>query len=302
MIVDVLEIYQRDVVPEAANPSKVMERIERLIEFFGDYTLDDINGALCRDYVKMRQDKGHARKGTGGGAKRDLEDLRSAINHHAKEGYHRGVVRVVLPARGKARQRWLTRTEVAKLVWICWSTKEIQEDAKTKRRPLRHLCRFLLLGLYTGSRPGALLSASWERGPGRSWVDVDGGIFYRHAEGKIENNKRQPAVKLAPRLLAHLRRWKAIDNCRGYVVTFNGARIVTSPKTALSRAVELAELNDGVTPYSLRHTTATWLVGKGLSTRKVADYLGTSEEMILRHYGHLAPDFQDEAALKIGHK
>jgi integrase len=133
-------------------------------------------------------------------------------------------------------------------------------------------------------------------------VDVDGGIFYRHAEGKIENNKRQPAVKLAPRLLAHLRRWKAMDNCRGYVVTFNGTRIVTSPKTALSRAVELAELNDGVTPYSLRHTTATWLVGKGLSTRKVADYLGTSEEMVLRHYGHLAPDFQDEAALKIGHK
>lgn len=302
MIVDVLEIYQRDVVPGSANPDKVMERIERLIEFFGDYTLDDINGALCRDYVKSRQDKGHSRKGTGGGAKRDLEDLRSAINHHAKEGYHRGVVRIVLPERGKARQRWLTRVEAAKLLWTCWSTREIQEDSQTRKHPLRHLCRFLLLGLYTGSRPGALLSAAWDRGLGRSWVDVDGGVFYRHAEGKVETKERQPAVKLSPRLLAHLRRWKAMDGDRGYVVTINGARIVTSPKTALSRATALAKLADGVTSYSLRHTTATWLVGKGLSTRKVADYLGTSEEMIIRHYGHLAPDFQDEAALKIGHK
>lgn len=302
MIIDVLEVYQRDVVPGSANPTKVMERIERLIEFFGDYTLDHINGFLCREYVKWRQGKGHARKGTGGGARRDLEDLRSAINHHAKEGYHRGVVRVVLPERGKARQRWLNRAEAAKLLWICWSTREVQEDARTERRPLRHLCRFLIMGLYTGSRPGVLLTAAWDRGPGRSWVDIEGGVFYRHAEGKAETNKRQPAVKLSQRLLAHLRRWKEMDGGCGYVVTFNGARIVTSPKTALSRAARLAGLAEGVTAYSLRHTTATWVVAKGLSTRKVADYLGTSEGMILRHYGHLAPDFQDEAALKIGQK
>ncbi len=31
------------------------------------------------------------------------------MNHHAKEGYHRGIVRVVLLQKGRPRDRWLTR-------------------------------------------------------------------------------------------------------------------------------------------------------------------------------------------------
>ena len=57
-----------------------------------------------------------------------------------------------------------------------------------------------------------------------------------------------------------------------------------------------------MTAYTLRHSCASWLVAKGLATRKVADFLGTSELMIERHYGHLAPDYQDEAAQAIGRK
>jgi hypothetical protein len=40
-------------------------------------------------------------------AHRDMKDLRAGINHHAKEGYHRGIVRVVLLDRGTPRDRWL---------------------------------------------------------------------------------------------------------------------------------------------------------------------------------------------------
>jgi hypothetical protein len=39
-----------------------------------------------------------------------------------------------------------------------------------------------------------------------------------------------------------------------------------------------------------------------LATRLIAEFLGTSEAMILKHYGHLAPDYQEEAALAIGQK
>jgi integrase len=154
---------------------------------------------------------------------------------------------------------------------------------------LRHLCRFLLLGVYTGSRPGAVLNASWECGPGLSWIDTDRGVFHRYAEGERETDKRQPTVRLAPGLLVHLRRWKRLDKWRGV-------------KTALARACKLAGIEGGVTAYTLRHTAASWLVSKGLPTRKVADFLGTSDGMILAHYGHLAPDYQDEAALAIGRK
>ncbi len=56
------------------------------------------------------------KRGNRGGARRDLEDLRSAIGHHAAEGYHRGIVKVTLPPKGEARDRWLTRDEVAAIV------------------------------------------------------------------------------------------------------------------------------------------------------------------------------------------
>jgi integrase len=170
---------------------------------------------------------------------------------------------------------------------------------------LRHLCRALLLGLYTGSRPGVCLTASWERGEGRSWIDLDGARFHRLAEGAVETDKRQPPVKIAPRLLQHLKRWRRADKGRGYVIRFGkhgGKEPIGSLKTALAKACDLAGLEGNVTAYALRHTAASWLVNKGIPTRKIADFLGTSEEMIIRHYGHLAPNYQDEAADAIGRK
>ncbi|HEY8007719.1 MAG TPA: site-specific integrase [Methylocella sp.] len=300
-IADVIGVYLDDVAPGLAQPEKAGERAERLLEFFGDRQLDEITGALCREYEAWRKGKGRTNKGTGGGARRDLQDLTAAINHHAREGLHRGIVRVVLPKRGEARQRWLERDEFAKLLWICWRAREVQNGRETDKRPLRHLCRFLLLGIYTGSRPGAVFSASWERAPGRSWVDVERGVFHRHMQGAARTNKRQPTVRLAPGLLAHLRRWKRIDAAQPHVVTFNGVPVADAG-TALARACKLAGIEGGVTAYTLRHSAASWLVAKGLPTRKIADFLGTSEQMIIDHYGHLAPDYQEEAALAIGKK
>jgi len=287
-VADVVNIYLTDKAPGQARPEKAAERGERLIKWWGDKSLADVTGATCRAYAASR--------GSPGGARRDLQDLQAAISHHAIEGFHRGSVRVALPPRGEARQRWLTRNEAARLLWVCWRTREVQEGAQTAKRPLRHLVRFLLLGLYTGSRPGAILQASWLPGPRRSLVDVENGVFHRRADGAVETAKRQPTVKLIPGLLSHLRRWRRLDEASGraHVVMFDGAPIA-SVKTALGRACELAGLDAGVTAYTLRHTCASWLVAKGVSTREIAGFIGTSEAMIINHYGHLAPDFQDAA-------
>jgi integrase len=299
---DVLKIYADDVIPTQARPDKAAERGQRLVAFFGDKTLDEITGKLCNEYVADREGKGRSNKGKGGGAKRDLEDLRAAINHHARAGYHRALVMVPLPSKGEARQRWMTRDEAAALLWTCWRTREIQEGQPTEKRPLRHLCRFLILGLYTGSRPGVIFSAAWDRGPGRSHIDLDRGVFHRHGDGNVKTNKRSPTVRLSPRLAAHLERWRRMDGGRGHVVTFDGEPIMTGCRTALTRAVKLSGIEGGVTAYTLRHSCASWLVAKGIPTRKVAEFVGTSEKMIIDHYGHLAPDYQDEAANAIGRK
>ena len=153
--------------------------------------LSDVTGETCREYVSIR--------GTDGGARRDLEDLRAAINHHAAEGFHRGIVRVVLPAKGLPRDRWLTRDEAAKLIWTCWRHREMQvrhrgtdkgRKLATDKRPLRHLARFILIGLYTGTRAAAIASASPVAQQGRSFVDLDRGIFYRLAQGTLGDQQK----------------------------------------------------------------------------------------------------------------
>ena len=305
LVTDVLNIYLRDVAPGHARPQKTVERCLRLGEYFLGKTLADVSGSTCRAYEASRAGMGRSTKGAGGGARRDLQDLAAAINHHAREGFHRGEVRVALPSRGKSRQRWLTRDEAAQLIWTCWKTRESQNGRPTEKRPLRHLCRFLLLGLYTGSRPGALLNAAWLPGPNLSYVDIARGVFHRHADGAAVTNKRQPTVKLSPRLKAHLKRWRRLDFEQAppnvFVVSYGGEKIA-SVKTALARACSLAGLDAGVTAYTLRHTVGSWLMAKGVPTRKIAEFLGCTETMVLEHYGHLAPDFQDEAAQAIGRK
>lgn len=290
---DVIDIYGADVVPGLARPEKAIERADRLLEFFGKYHLADISGKLCRKYVAWR--------GNTGGARRDLQDLAAAINYHRKQGFHRELVSVVLPPAGDARDRFLTRSEVARLLWVCLTTREIQNGVPTAKRPLRHLARFILLGVYTGSRPGAILTLSWHQEIGRGFVNLDQGLIYRKAIGARATNKRQPPVPAGPEIGRMLKLWAKADGYHGPVVSFDGQPIA-SVKTAFNKAVALAGLGKGVCPYTLRHTTASWLVQKGAPTRKVAELLGTSEAMIEKHYGHLAPDHLRAEAGLIGTK
>jgi integrase len=298
---DVLSIYLTD-VGEPGDQFEIDARIERLNEFWGDKKLLAVNAQTCAAYGRHRSNRG--------GARRDLETLRAAINHHAKEGFHRGVVRVSLPPKGESRDRWLTRKEAAALIWHCWRHREKQTihsgsskggAVSTNRRPLRHIARFILIGLYTGTRAGAIASASPYAEPGRSYVDLERGIFYRKAIGKRATKKRQPPAPIPPRLLAHLRRWKDRKLVATYFVEFNG-KPVGSVKRGFKMAVGLARLPGKVTPHTLRHTAATWLMQRGVPIWEAAGFLGISPEVLQDTYGHHHPDYLQGAAAAIGQK
>ena len=199
--------------------------------------LSQITAAECRGYVKHR--------GKVGGARADLETLRAAINHHAKENLHYGIVRITLPAKGPPRDRWLTRSEAAKLIWACWRYRERQTVHRgrhkgqliaTDRRPLRHLARFILIGLYTGTRAGAIASASPYRQDGHSFVDLHQGIFYRLAIGRLATNKRQTPAPVPPRLLAHMRRWARPGIVTSHFVEWQGRRSNRSRPASSARS------------------------------------------------------------------
>jgi hypothetical protein len=77
---------------------------------------------------------------------------------------------------------------------------------------------------------------------------------------------------------------------------------VVSVKTAFNHAVKLAGLWGRVTPHTLRHTAATWLVQRGVPLWQAAGYLGMSAEILERTYGHHHPHHMRAAAQAITSK
>jgi integrase len=283
-VADVLALYARDIASSHARPRETAQRITVLLGFFGDKMLNEINGALCREYVRART--------TDTAARRELEDLRAAINHHRREGLCFKIIEVVLPLEHPARDRWLTRSEAARLIWAAWRYREKQKGLETNRRPRQHIARFILVALYTGTRAGAVCGAALESTPGHGWIDLKRGVFYRRPASKLETKKRQPPVPLPGRLLAHLRRWKR--NGQRFVVEWDHVPIKRISK-AFAHTVGDAGLGPDVIPHTLRHTAATWLMQAGTDVWEAAGYLGMTIEMLSARYGHHHPDHLSSA-------
>lgn len=295
LIADVLSIYLDDVV-SAKNPHKrVLARIDRLIDWWGQKTVADVSPATCRDYAASRK---------RGGARRDLEDLRAAIAYHASRGLHTGRAEIELPEKGKPRTRYFTRDEVARAIWYCWRHKRQQRPPRGARKgqlvesdfhDLRHIARFLLIGVYTGSRSTPILRASPYAAAGRAYVDLDSGLYYRLPEDFDEaDNKRSPTCRVPDRLLAHMRRWRDRKLMRQFFVEFD-AEPVKSIKTGWRTMVTGAKLTGRPTPHTTRHTCVTWLKQAGVPSFEVAGFVGMSEAMVDRVYGHHDPNFQNRA-------
>lgn len=288
-IADILITYAEDKAGHSANPKQTLQIVGRLNAFMGEKPVADIKAKLCKAYAEHR--------GTASGARRDLEVLRAATNYYNGEHGLDVLPRFTLPAKSLPRERYLTRFEAAALLWACLGW-EMAGDRWIRRRDQKrtHLARLVLIGLYTGTRPGAILGLQWMANSEGGWVNLERGVMFRKAEGeRVAHNKRKPAVKLAPRLRAHLARWRLMDQGLKFVVHYQGARI-TKPNKAFRSAIAAAGLTSDVTPHVLRHTRATWLAEKGVSAREAASSLGLTEQEYERTYLHNDPEFQKGAA------
>jgi integrase len=164
------------------------------------------------------------------------------------------------PDRNPPRERWPTRSEAARLLWAA--------------RRCQHIRRFILLGLYTGSRSGVLLAMRWDQ------IDLAAGFMSRLPVGVAqERRKRAPKVKLGRRILAHLRRWKRLDGHHdALTVCHYDGRAIHDPRTIWHKVVKAAGLElhgpDKVTLHTLRHTRATWMMQRGVPIWQAAGFLG----------------------------
>ncbi|MFC3642323.1 tyrosine-type recombinase/integrase [Aquibium oceanicum] len=174
------------------------------------------------------------------------------------------------------------------------------KGSETRRWTGRHLARFMLVALYTGTRSAAICGAALRPTEGRGHVDLERGVFYRRAHGARRTKKRQPPVRLPARLVAHMRRWRdcQIDGepiARDFVVEWNG-RPVQSVKKSFRSARIAAGLGPEVTPHIFRHTAATWLMQAGTDPWSASGFLGMTVQTLIDNYGHHHPDFQSGAA------
>jgi integrase len=269
LIPDILLAYASEHLPHTRAAQNAAYNVSNLSTWWGDKKLSDVTAKNCRSYAASKSQAA---------ARRDLEVLRAAIGYwHREYGPLPSIPAVVLPPKPAPRERWLTRSEAARLLRAARHTP--------------HLARFILLGIYTGTRSGALLSLQW------SWIDPVHGTMHRRAPGTTENvQKRTPPVKVGRRILAHLRRWRRLDGgINGFVVHYDGKRI-QKMRRSWRTAVKAAGLGADVTPHVLRHTRATWLMRAGVDMWEAAGSLGMSVEMLSRIYGHHHPDFQKKAS------
>lgn len=285
-VADVITAYAREIAHGHARPAETQRRLSKLWEFFGFDTLGGVNGARCRKYATWR---GHPQA-----ARRELEDLRAAINHFFADDLLAPRINVVLPEKAPRRERWLTRSEAAKLLWTAWRKSQPVPKGKNGevRYVARHVARFILVGLYTGTRASAICGAALAPAEGRGYIDLDQGVFYRRPEGEKETTKRKPPIALTEGLLAHIRRWTVKGICKSNVVEWLGDPVGRISKGFAAVATE-AGLR-GVSPHTLRHTAITWAMQDGVKIWAAAGYFGLTAEMLERVYGHHHKDTHSE--------
>lgn len=274
LVTDILADYALERGPKTAAPERIGYAVTRLTDFWAGNTVGDVTPQACARYAATR---------SAGTARRELGVLRAAINYAHRSGRLTRTVSVDLPERPESRDRWLTRSEVARII----------RKARTPQARL-YMPLFILLAVYTGRRKEAILSLRWPQ------VDLEAGRIDFEAPGRRRTNKRRGRVPIPARLLPHLRRARKRGSEMGYVIHEHGKRLGDIQK-GFAAAAKRAGVA-GATPHTLRHTAATWLMQAGTDQWETAGFLAMSMETLTRVYGHHHPDHMREAADAIGRR
>jgi integrase len=270
---EVLAIYAEEYAPTVAAPDRIAYAIDALLPFWGGLKLTHVKGETCRRYARFRDR-------APGTIRRELGTLQAAMNYAHKEGFVTTAPVVTLPDKPQPTPRWLTRKEAAALLWTAYRGHKSQ-----------HLARFILIGLYTGTRKDAILRMGFSPNTVGGWFDLERGIMYRRSDAERATNKRRTPTRIPRQLAAHLRRWRASGST--WAVEYQGAR-VGDVKRAFPKAARGAGLA-GVTPHTLKHTAITWALQNGASIWDAAGFFATSPETIQKVYGHHHADYMESA-------
>jgi integrase len=150
-----------------------------------------------------------------------------------------------------------------------------------------HARLYMLLGIFTASRPGALLHLTWDR------VDFTRGTVNLNPPGRLQTAKRRPVVALNDQALEALK--LAYEARRSQWVVERGAQKVASIKKAFAAASQRGGVR--ATPYTLRHSAAVWMAEAGIPMSEIAQFMGHDDSATTeRHYARFSPSYLRGAA------
>ncbi len=247
-------------------------------------------------YIDQRISEGAARTTV----RKDLNTLSVALKLAADRAWvtRATAIDCVPPfaAESTPRTRWLTIDEFPKLLAALDTTEQL---AKPHADPTKEAKRvtalearrvtvadrqlFVTLACLTGAELSVLERVAW--------TDVDFGASTIRLPG-TKNKERDRTVHLDPQLASALAR----------VPSANRFGCVLRPWVNACHDLAVACRRAGiekVTPHSLRHTFASWLVQAGVDTFRVGKLMGHKDsKMVERYYGHLKPkNLSDSMAL-----
>jgi hypothetical protein len=287
--------YLDEFAPTRVSAAWIADMAEDVLAWWSDKTLADVNGRNCRAYAEwrvaqpIRSFKRSKPRNVGRStARHELSVLQAAIRYFNREyGPLTALPVVTLPPKTPPKTGYFwTRQEAARRV-----------RAARRRPETHHLVRLILIGLYSGTRLGAMLRLRWVPSVRDGWIDVEAGIMHRRGTGAAETKKRRPPARIHHRLLQHLQRWQRQDAAHGisYVIHFEGRPVKRVKRSwATVRRMAGSDRPDGT--HILRHTAATWFMSDGLAVAEIAGFLGMSVQTLEDVYGHHHPDFQENVA------
>ena len=263
-VADLLDHRIKTRTPYVANPKNLKQFAKPLREYFGGYQPHQITPAIQAGYIPYRNGKVPA-------IKRELEELRAAV-----KGYD--APKIVIPATPPPRERFLSQEEGNRLV----------DGAGAA-----HIRLFILIGLSTGARKGAILGLTWDR------VDLKRRrLDFRDPE-KQETKKRRGVVRVSPELVAALRDQKQFARTK-HVIEFHG-RPVGDIRYGFRLAAERAGV-PWATAHIMKHSVISWLAEDGFTIDQIADFTATNRQTVDRIYRKFNPDYLSDLAESLSKK
>lgn len=238
-----------------------------VLAFFGNMRPEQIDRASTARYIAVRRKAGRK----DGTILTELNRVAAALNWARGEKLHAVTNALTFPPRPQPRDRYLTRTEVDRMLAACLTP---------------HTRLFVVLALTTGARHRAILGLTWDR------VDMDRRLVNLQEPG--HSGKARAIVPMNNTLHAELEAAYR-DRRADEVVSWAGRRVASMRKT-LENTAARAGLK-GVTAHVFRHTAAVWMAEAGRPMSEIAQFLGHADDRVTqRVYARYSPDYLRHSA------